>query len=38
MLHLARGIAFGVDVGDLLELECAFERQRIGEAAAELCP
>ena len=36
VLHLAGGIAFGVDVGNLLQLERAFERQRIGAAAAEI--
>ena len=30
VLHLAGGIALGVDVGDLLELQRAFERERIG--------
>ena len=35
MLHLARGIAFGVDVGDLLQLERAFERDGEMDAAAE---
>ena len=29
VLHLARGIAFGVDIGNLLELERAFERNGI---------
>ena len=36
MLHLAGGVALGVDVGDLLQLQGAFERQRIGGAAAEI--
>ena len=36
VLQLAGGIAFGVDVGDFLELERAFERQRIAGAAAEI--
>ena len=36
VLHLAGGIALGVDVGDLLQLQRAFERQRIGAAAAEI--
>src|SRR5580692_883132 len=36
VLHLAGGVAFGVDVGDLLQLQGAFERQRIGGAAAEI--
>ena len=35
VLHLARRVAFGVDVGDLLELERAFERDGIVDAAAE---
>ena len=35
MLHLAGGIAFGVDVGNFFQLECAFERDRIVDAAAE---
>ena len=35
MLHLAGGVAFGVDVGDLLELERAFEGDGIVDAAAE---
>jgi hypothetical protein len=28
VLHLARWVAFGVDVGDLLELERAFEASK----------
>ena len=36
VLELARRIAFGVDVGDFLELQRAFERDRIGGAAAEI--
>jgi hypothetical protein len=28
VLHLAGGVAFGVDVGDLLELECALHACR----------
>ena len=36
VLHLAGGIALGVDVGDLLELERALERQREAGAAAEI--
>ena len=36
VLHLARGIAFGVDVADFLELQRAFQRQRIIRAAAEI--
>ena len=35
MLHLAGGVAFGVDVGDLLELERAFEGDGVVDAAAE---
>ena len=35
MLHLAGGIAFGVDVGNFLQLERAFERDRDMNAAAE---
>ena len=36
MLHLAGGVAFGVDVGDLLELEGAFEGDGEVDAAAEV--
>ena len=36
MLQFARGVAFGVDVGDFLELEGAFERDRVVHAAAEI--
>ena len=35
MLHLAGRIAFGVDVGDLLQLQRAFQRDREVDAAAE---
>ena len=35
VLHLAGRIAFGVDVGDLLQLQRAFERDRVVDAAAE---
>ena len=35
VLHLAGGVAFGVDVGDLLELERAFEGDRVVDASAE---
>ena len=35
MLHLAGGVALGVDVGDLLELQRALERDRVGEPAPE---
>jgi hypothetical protein len=34
-LHLAGGVAFGVDVGDLPELECAFEGDGVVDSAAE---
>ena len=36
MFHLTRGIAFGVDVADLLELQRAFQRHRELGAAAEV--
>ena len=36
VLQFARGIAFGVDVAELLQLQRAFERERIGRAAAEI--
>src|SRR5690242_16319352 len=36
MLHLRRGIAFRVDVGDLLELESALERDGKVHPAAEI--
>ena len=36
VLHLAGGITLGVNVGDLLQLERAFERDRIVDAAAEI--
>ena len=35
VLELARGIGLGVDVGDLLQLERAFERDRVVDAAPE---
>jgi hypothetical protein len=35
VLHLAGGVAFGVDVGDFLELERAFEGDGVVDAAAE---
>ena len=35
VLHLAGGVAFGVDVGDLFEFECAFEGDGVVDAAAE---
>ena len=35
VLHLTGGVAFGVDVGDLLELEGAFEGDGVVDAAAE---
>ena len=36
VLHLAGRIALGVDVGDLLQLQRAFERDRVVDAAAEV--
>ena len=36
MLHLRRGIAFGVDVRDLLQLERALERHREVDAPAQI--
>jgi len=36
VLHLARRIALGVDVGDLLQLERALERDRVVDAAADV--
>ena len=36
VLHLAAGIALGVDVGDLLQLQRAFQRDREGRAAAHV--
>ena len=33
VLHLAGGITLGVDVGNLLQLQCAFERNRVVDAA-----
>ena len=36
VLQLAGRIALGVDVGDLLELQRAFESEGIGRAAAEI--
>ena len=36
VLHLARGVALGVDVGDLLELERAFEGDRVVDAAPQV--
>ena len=35
MLHLAGRVAFGVDVGNLLELERAFQRNREMDSAAQ---
>jgi hypothetical protein len=35
MLELARGIAFGVDIRDFLELERALQRERKAGAATE---
>ena len=36
MFHFAGGIAFGMDVGDFFELECAFEGDGEVDAAAEV--
>ena len=36
VLQFARRVALGVDVGELLQLQRAFERERIGGAAAEI--
>ena len=36
VLHFAGGIAFGVDVGNFFELQRAFERDGIVDAAAEI--
>ncbi len=36
MLHFARWIAFGVDIGNLLEFERAFQGDGIIDAAAEI--
>src|SRR3546814_14342575 len=36
LLHFARGITFGVDVADFLELQRPFERQRIIGAASQI--
>ena len=36
VLEFAGGVTFGVDVAQFLELERAFERERIGRAAAEV--
>jgi len=35
VLHLSGGVAFGVDVGDFLELEGSFEGDGVVDAAAE---
>ncbi len=35
VLHLARGIAFGVDVGNFLQLQRAFERDGVMNAASQ---
>ena len=35
VLHLAGGIALGVDIGDLLELERALEGDGVVDAAAQ---
>ena len=36
VLHLARRVAFGMDVGDLFELQRAFEGDRVVDAAPEV--
>jgi hypothetical protein len=36
VLQFARGVAFGMDIGDFLELQRAFHGQRIACAAAEI--
>jgi len=36
VLHLARRVAFGVDVGDLLQLEGALESDGVVDAAAQV--
>ena len=36
VLHLTRGGALGVDVGELFQLECALERRRVVHATAEM--
>ena len=36
VLHLARRVAFGVDVGNLFQLQCAFERDGEVDAATEV--
>ena len=36
VLHFAGGIAFGVDVGNFLQLQRAFESDRVVNAAAEV--
>ena len=36
VLHFARQIAFGVDMRNLLQLECALERDRVVNPAAEI--
>ena len=35
MLHLSRRVTLGVDVGNFLQLECAFERDRIVATATQ---
>ena len=35
VLHLAGGVAFGVNVGDFFELECTFEGDGVVDAVAE---
>ena len=36
MLHLSGRIALGVDVADLLELQCPFERDRVVQVSTEV--
>jgi hypothetical protein len=36
VLHLAAGVGVGGDVGDLLELQRALERDRAADVAAEV--
>ena len=36
MLHLRGGVPLGVDVGDLLQLECSFQGNRMGYPVAKI--
>lgn len=36
MLQFTGSIAFGVNIGNFLQLQCAFHRQREGRAATEI--